>query len=89
MGTHNIDFALSESDVMSNSRLATVKKTSFHWNPNFQIPKSGGLVCLKKTWDEKRRRVVGWYWGGQVWGDGRCCLSGPGQCGRKFGAPFI
>ena len=56
MGTHNIDFALSESDVMSNSRLATVKKTSFHWNPNFQIPKSGGLVCLKKTWDEKRRR---------------------------------
>ena len=41
---------------MSNSRLANVTKTTFNWNPSFQIPKSGGLVCLKKTWDEKRRR---------------------------------
>ena len=89
MGTHNIDFALSESDVMSNSRLATVKKTSFHWNPNFQIPKSGGLVCLKKTWDEKRRRGGVVLGRASMGGGGRCCLSGPGQCGRKFGAPFI
>ena len=48
---------------MSNSRLANVTKTTFNGNPSFQIPKSGGLVCLKKTWDEKRTR-----WGGGVLG---------------------
>ena len=41
---------------MSNSRLANVTKTTFNGNPSFQIPKSDGLVCLKKTWDEKRSR---------------------------------
>ena len=46
---------------MSNSRLANVTKTTFNWNPSFQIPKCDGLVCLKKTWDEKRRRG---QWGG-------------------------
>ena len=56
---------------MSNSRLANVTKTTFIGNPNFQIPKSGGLVCLKKTWDEKRRRgsgvVLGRASGGGGW----------------------
>ena len=43
----------------------------------------GGLVRLKKTWDEKRRRV-GWYWGGQVWGVVAAAYLAPVSAGESL-----
>ena len=59
MGTHSETLHFDNQMLCQTQGLQMLRKTSLHWNPSFQIPKSGGLVCLKKTWDEKRRRGSG------------------------------
>ena len=59
MGTHSKTVFFDNQMLCQTQGLQMLQKQLLTGTLASKFPKSGGLVCLKKTWDEKRRRGSG------------------------------